>query len=225
VDRTWTQSTRRRLRLVTGEGLRQVNHRVRVGFHGVGAPAPATAKLLNLAGEVGDGQAGDGGVLLTASAVGKVAEAAAAAACAKGGGTVGHNRRQVRVILGEPVDRIVAVPDVPSEYAVRLPSIRLGRVCSAADVVGTIAGDDTIFLAVKNSVAQRRVLRQVHKLSGARRRLAVSSRCKWLRNKVFALAQKSAAAAAIVVTLDESCATSQCAVGTLSPNCGRKRPS
>jgi transcriptional regulator of arginine metabolism len=39
-----------------------------------------------------------------------------------------------------------------------------------ADVVGTIAGDDTIFLAVKNAVAQRRVLRRVRKLSGARRR-------------------------------------------------------
>jgi transcriptional regulator of arginine metabolism len=34
------------------------------------------------------------------------------------------------------------------------------------DVVGTIAGDDTIFLAVKDPVAQRRVLRQVRKLSG-----------------------------------------------------------
>lgn len=33
------------------------------------------------------------------------------------------------------------------------------------DVVGTIAGDDTIFLAVKNSVAQRRVLGDVRKLT------------------------------------------------------------
>lgn len=34
-----------------------------------------------------------------------------------------------------------------------------------ADVVGTIAGDDTIFLAVKGQPAQRRVLRQVRKLT------------------------------------------------------------
>ncbi len=32
------------------------------------------------------------------------------------------------------------------------------------EVIGTIAGDDTIFLAVKNPAAQRRVLRQVRKL-------------------------------------------------------------
>lgn len=33
------------------------------------------------------------------------------------------------------------------------------------DVVGTIAGDDTIFLAVKDHVAQRRVLREMRKLT------------------------------------------------------------
>jgi transcriptional regulator of arginine metabolism len=33
------------------------------------------------------------------------------------------------------------------------------------EVVGTIAGDDTIFLAVKNSLAQRRVLREVRRLA------------------------------------------------------------
>jgi len=30
-----------------------------------------------------------------------------------------------------------------------------------ADVAGTIAGDDTIFLAVRDAAAQRRVLRQL----------------------------------------------------------------
>jgi transcriptional regulator of arginine metabolism len=35
------------------------------------------------------------------------------------------------------------------------------------DVVGTIAGDDTIFLAVKDSGAQRRVLREVRRLARA----------------------------------------------------------
>jgi arginine repressor len=33
-------------------------------------------------------------------------------------------------------------------------------------VVGTIAGDDTIFLAVKDNPAQRRVMGEVRKLSG-----------------------------------------------------------
>lgn len=35
------------------------------------------------------------------------------------------------------------------------------------EVIGTIAGDDTIFLAVKNSAAQRRVLREVRRLATA----------------------------------------------------------
>jgi transcriptional regulator of arginine metabolism len=33
------------------------------------------------------------------------------------------------------------------------------------DIIGTIAGDDTIFLAVKDSRSQRRVLREVRKLA------------------------------------------------------------
>jgi transcriptional regulator of arginine metabolism len=33
------------------------------------------------------------------------------------------------------------------------------------EVIGTIAGDDTIFLAVKDSLAQRRVLREVRRLA------------------------------------------------------------
>jgi transcriptional regulator of arginine metabolism len=32
------------------------------------------------------------------------------------------------------------------------------------EVIGTIAGDDTIFLAVKNAAAQRGVVRQVRRL-------------------------------------------------------------
>lgn len=35
------------------------------------------------------------------------------------------------------------------------------------EVIGTIAGDDTIFLAVKDSAAQRRVLREVRRLATA----------------------------------------------------------
>ncbi len=37
------------------------------------------------------------------------------------------------------------------------------------DVIGTIAGDDTIFLAVRDAGAQRRVLRELRKLSEAGR--------------------------------------------------------
>jgi transcriptional regulator of arginine metabolism len=37
------------------------------------------------------------------------------------------------------------------------------------DLVGTIAGDDTIFLAVKNRGAQQRVLRQLRRLAEVRR--------------------------------------------------------
>jgi len=33
------------------------------------------------------------------------------------------------------------------------------------EVIGSIAGDDTIFLAVKDLTAQRRVLREVRKLT------------------------------------------------------------
>ena len=35
------------------------------------------------------------------------------------------------------------------------------------DVVGTIAGDDTIFIAVKDGGAQRRVMREVRRLGTA----------------------------------------------------------
>jgi transcriptional regulator of arginine metabolism len=37
------------------------------------------------------------------------------------------------------------------------------------DIIGTIAGDDTIFLAVKNRQAQQRVLRQLRRLAEVRR--------------------------------------------------------
>jgi transcriptional regulator of arginine metabolism len=36
------------------------------------------------------------------------------------------------------------------------------------EIIGTIAGDDTIFLAVKNESAQQRVARQLRKLAAAR---------------------------------------------------------
>jgi arginine repressor len=37
-----------------------------------------------------------------------------------------------------------------------------------SDVAGTIAGDDTIFLAVRNGAAQQRVIRQLRRLVASR---------------------------------------------------------
>ncbi|HEU4700413.1 MAG TPA: hypothetical protein VFS40_14610 [Gemmatimonadales bacterium] len=37
-----------------------------------------------------------------------------------------------------------------------------------SDIVGTLAGDDTIFLAVKDAAAQRRVLRELRRLTAPR---------------------------------------------------------
>jgi transcriptional regulator of arginine metabolism len=71
------------------------------------------------------------------------------------------------VLTVESAGEALIVLHTPPGEANRV-AVALDRL-AWADVVGTIAGDDTIFLAVKNTVAQRRVLRQVQKLSGARR--------------------------------------------------------
>lgn len=72
------------------------------------------------------------------------------------------------VLTVEAAGEALIVLHTPPGEANRV-AVALDRL-AWADVVGTIAGDDTIFLAVKNALAQRRVLRQVHELSGARRR-------------------------------------------------------
>jgi transcriptional regulator of arginine metabolism len=72
------------------------------------------------------------------------------------------------VLTVEPAGDALIVLHTPPGEANRV-AVALDRL-AWADVVGTIAGDDTIFLAVKNAMAQRQVLRQVQKLSGARRR-------------------------------------------------------
>jgi transcriptional regulator of arginine metabolism len=59
-------------------------------------------------------------------------------------------------------DAIVVLHTPPGE-ANRV-AVALDRL-AWPDVVGTIAGDDTIFLAVKDGTAQRRVLREVRKLT------------------------------------------------------------
>jgi transcriptional regulator of arginine metabolism len=72
------------------------------------------------------------------------------------------------VLTVESAGEALIVLHTPPGEANRV-AVALDRL-AWADVVGTIAGDDTIFLAVKNAVAQRQVLRQVQKLSGARGR-------------------------------------------------------
>jgi transcriptional regulator of arginine metabolism len=59
-------------------------------------------------------------------------------------------------------DAIVVLHTPPGE-ANRV-AVALDRL-AWPDIVGTIAGDDTIFLAVKDGMAQRRVLREVRKLT------------------------------------------------------------
>ncbi|HEY7482554.1 MAG TPA: hypothetical protein VH680_18720 [Gemmatimonadales bacterium] len=69
------------------------------------------------------------------------------------------------VLTSEPAGEALVVLHTPPGEANRV-AVALDRL-AWPDVVGTIAGDDTIFLAVKDGVAQRRVLREVRKLTGA----------------------------------------------------------
>jgi len=68
------------------------------------------------------------------------------------------------VLAAEPAGEALVVLHTPPGEANRV-AVALDRL-AWPDVVGTLAGDDTIFLAVKDGVAQRRVLREVRKLSG-----------------------------------------------------------
>jgi transcriptional regulator of arginine metabolism len=67
------------------------------------------------------------------------------------------------VLTFEPAGDALVILHTPPGEANRV-AVALDRL-AWPDVVGTIAGDDTIFLAVKNSVAQRRVLGDVRKLT------------------------------------------------------------
>lgn len=67
------------------------------------------------------------------------------------------------VLTLEPAGDALVILHTPPGEANRV-AVALDRL-AWPDVVGTIAGDDTIFLAVKNSVAQRRVLGDVRKLT------------------------------------------------------------
>ena len=67
------------------------------------------------------------------------------------------------VLTAEPAGEALVVLHTPPGEANRV-AVALDRL-AWADVVGTIAGDDTIFLAVKDAGAQRRVLGEVRKLT------------------------------------------------------------
>ena len=67
------------------------------------------------------------------------------------------------VLTVEPAGDALIVVHTPPGEANRV-AVALDRL-AWAEVVGTIAGDDTIFLAVKDGAAQRRVVREVRRLA------------------------------------------------------------
>jgi transcriptional regulator of arginine metabolism len=67
------------------------------------------------------------------------------------------------VLTAEPAGEALVVLHTPPGEANRV-AVALDRL-AWPDVVGTIAGDDTIFLAVKDGSAQRRVLGEVRRLT------------------------------------------------------------
>ena len=91
----------------------------------------------------------------------------------------GAYRRAPRLTHADPDERRIAEGVLTVEPAgealivVHTPPGEANRVAVAMDrlawpdVVGTIAGDDTIFLAVKDASAQRLILKGIRKLAGA----------------------------------------------------------
>jgi transcriptional regulator of arginine metabolism len=69
------------------------------------------------------------------------------------------------VLAAQPAGEALVVLHTPPGEANRV-AVAIDRL-AWPDVVGTIAGDDTIFLAVKDGAAQRRVLREVRRFGGA----------------------------------------------------------
>jgi transcriptional regulator of arginine metabolism len=71
------------------------------------------------------------------------------------------------VLTAEPAGEALVVVHTPPGEANRV-GIALDRL-AWPEIVGTIAGDDTIFLAVKNSQAQRQVMKRIRGIaSGVR---------------------------------------------------------
>jgi transcriptional regulator of arginine metabolism len=83
----------------------------------------------------------------------------------RGASTQDPDERRIAegVLSFEPAGDSLIVLHTPPGEANRV-AVALDRLAWPA-IVGTIAGDDTIFLAVKNNVAQRKVLRDVRKLT------------------------------------------------------------
>jgi transcriptional regulator of arginine metabolism len=81
-------------------------------------------------------------------------------------GSVSQDPDEHRIAEGvlscEPAGDALVVLHTPPGEANRV-GVALDRL-AWPDIVGTIAGDDTIFLAVKDSLAQRRVIRELRRL-------------------------------------------------------------
>ena len=61
------------MQFVIAESLRQLDHRIRVGLSGIGAPPLAGSKVLDLFHDVGDRKPGDAGVFRPAFTVRQMA--------------------------------------------------------------------------------------------------------------------------------------------------------
>jgi len=70
------------------------------------------------------------------------------------------------VLAADAAGEALLVLHTPAGEANRV-AVAIDRL-AWGDVIGTIAGDDTIFLAVRNGAAQQRVLRQLKRLGEAR---------------------------------------------------------
>jgi transcriptional regulator of arginine metabolism len=69
------------------------------------------------------------------------------------------------VLSAEPAGEAIVVVHTPPGEANRV-AVAMDRL-AWPEVVGTIAGDDTIFLAVKDAAARRKVLGELRRLGGA----------------------------------------------------------
>jgi transcriptional regulator of arginine metabolism len=85
-------------------------------------------------------------------------------------GSVSQDPNEHRIAEGvltcEPAGDALIVLHTPPGEANRV-AVALDRL-AWPDIVGTIAGDDTIFLAVQGTAAQRRVVREVRRLVSPR---------------------------------------------------------
>lgn len=100
---------------------------------------------------------------ITALRLVKVGGAYRRAPRASGSQSPDEHRIAEGVLTCEPAGDALIVLHTPPGEANRV-AVALDRL-AWPDIVGTLAGDDTIFLAVKNEPAQRKVLRRVRRLT------------------------------------------------------------